>query len=140
MSLNVGGQLVDFLGRVPSSGSAVLIEIKTPETPLLGREYRDDVYPMSADLGGAIAQVLRYRESLLGNLDALIKGRPGVLSTAEPRCVVIAGNSSTQLTNSHRHDSFERVRERLFGVIVVTYDELFERVAGLIRLLEQPIA
>jgi len=32
---NLHGNLVDFLGRVPSSGSAVLIEIKTPRTPLL---------------------------------------------------------------------------------------------------------
>lgn len=136
---NVGGQLVDFLGHVPSSGSAVLIEIKTPETPLLGGKYRDGVFPMSPDLGGGIAQVLRYRESLLANLDALVKGRPGVLSTAEPRCVVIAGNASRQLVDTERRDSFERVRERLFGVTVVTYDELFERVAGLIRLLEQPV-
>lgn len=137
---NFGGQLVDFLGKVPSSGSAVLIEIKTPETPLLGREYRDNLYPMSPDLGGAIAQVLRYRESLLSNLDALIKGRPGVLSTSEPRCVVIAGNAARQLADANRQDSFERLRERLFGVTVVTYDELFDRVAGLIRLLEQPSA
>jgi hypothetical protein len=135
---NVGGQLVDFLGRVPSSGSAVLIEIKTPETPLLGGEYRDNVYPMSSHVSGAIGQVLRYRETLLSNLDALIKGRPGVLSTAEPRCVVIAGNASRQLVDTDRKDSFERIRERLFGVTVVTYDELFERVTGLIRLLEQP--
>lgn len=134
---NVGGQLVDFLGTVPSSGSAVLIEIKTPETKLLGGEYRDDIYPPSADLGGAIAQVLRYRESLLSNLDALIKGRPGVLSTAEPRCVVIVGNAARQLTDSNRRDCFERIRERLFGVTVVTYDELFGRVKGLIGLLEK---
>jgi hypothetical protein len=135
---NLGGQLVDFLGRVPSSGSAVLVEIKTPETPLLGREYRDNVYPQSPELGGAIAQVLQYRESLLSNLVALIKGRPGLLSTSEPRCVVIAGNAARQLADANRKGCFERARERLFGVTVVTYDELFDRVAGLIALLEQP--
>jgi hypothetical protein len=127
---------LDFLGKVPSSGSAVLIEIKTPETDLLGGEYRDDVYPPSTELSGAIAQVLHYRESLLSSLTDLIKGRPGLLTTSEPRCVVIAGNASKQLTDAYRKGSFERARERLFGVTVVTYDELFGRVAGLINLLE----
>jgi hypothetical protein len=134
---NLHGNLLDFLGHVPSSGSAVLIEIKTPETSLLGREYRDDVYPQSPDLSGAIAQVLHYPESLLSNLTHLIKGRPGLLSTSEPRCVVIAGNAVKQLTDEARKGSFERARERLFGVTVVTYDELFDRVAGLITLLER---
>ncbi len=35
---NSRGNLLDFLGRVPSSRNAVLIEIKTPATPLLGDE------------------------------------------------------------------------------------------------------
>jgi hypothetical protein len=48
-----------------------------------------------------------------------------------------AGNAMTQLTDEARKGSFERVRERLFGVTVVTYDELFGRVAGLISLLER---
>ena len=88
-------------------------------------------------MSGAIAQVLHYRESLLSNLSHLIKGRPGLLSTSEPRCVVIAGNARKQLTDEARKGSFERARERLFGVTLVTYDELFGRVAGLISLLER---
>ncbi|MGQ0524111.1 MAG: DUF4263 domain-containing protein [Betaproteobacteria bacterium] len=36
---NLHGNLVDFLGHAPSSGSAILIEIKTPKTPLLGSAY-----------------------------------------------------------------------------------------------------
>jgi hypothetical protein len=133
---NLHGNVLDFLGRVPSSGSAVLIEIKTPETPLLASKYRA-VYPSSSELSGAVVQVLSYRESLLSELDHLMKGRSGVLSTAEPRCVVIAGNAAKQLTDPNRRACFERVRERLFGVTVVTYDELFGRVAGLISLLER---
>ena len=134
---NLHGSLLDFLGRVPASGSAVLIEIKTPRTPLLGAEYRDEVFPLSSHVGGAIAQVLHYRETLLSNLSHLVKGRPGLLSTSEPRCVVIAGNAEEQLTDEGRKGSFERARERLFGVTVITYDELFGRVAGLIELLER---
>lgn len=134
---NLHGSLVDFLGRVPASGSAVLIEIKTPKTSLLSREYRDEVYAPSFQLSGAISQVLHYRETLLSNLSHLVKGRPGVLSTSEPRCVVIAGNAAEQLTDEARKGSFERIRERLFGVTVITYDELFNRVETLVQLLEQ---
>ena len=134
---NLHGNVLDFLGRVPASGSAVLIEIKTPKTALLGGEYREGVFPPSSQLSGAIAQVLHYREALLSNLSHLTKGRPGLLSTSEPRCVVIAGNAEQQLTDENRRGSFERARERLFGVTVITYDELFGRVAGLITLLER---
>jgi hypothetical protein len=60
-----------------------------------------------------------------------------LLTGAEPRCVVIAGNASRELTDDFRKGSFERIRERLFGVTVVTFDELFGRVAGLVALLER---
>jgi len=42
---NTGGNVVDFLLRTESSGAAVLVEIKTPQTPLLGTKYRDCAYP-----------------------------------------------------------------------------------------------
>jgi len=133
---NLHGNLVDFLGHVPSSGSAVLIEIKTPQTPLLGAEYRRGVYPQSRELSGAVSQVLHYRETLLSELHALTQGRHALLSSAEPRCVVIAGNTGVELTDDYRRGSFERVRERLFGVIVVTFDEVFRRIADLVALME----
>ncbi|MBI4207144.1 MAG: DUF4263 domain-containing protein [Betaproteobacteria bacterium] len=134
---NLHGNLVDFLGHAPSSGSAILIEIKTPKTPLLGSAYRQDVYPQSCEISGAISQVLHYRETLLRELHTLTQGRHALLTGAEPRCVVIAGNAARDLTDDYRKGSFERFRERLFGVTVVTYDEIFGRVADLIALLEK---
>jgi len=134
---NLHGNLVDFLGRIPSSGTAVLIEIKTPQTPLLGKEYRQEVFPPSHDLSGAISQVLQYRESLLQEFHALTQGQGIQLSGSDPRCVVIAGCAKQQLTDEYRQRSFERVRERLVGVTVVTFDEMFSRIAGLIALLER---
>ena len=132
---NTHGNLVDFLGHVPTSGEAVLIEIKTPQTPLLGPEYRQDVYPPSRDLGGAISQVLQYRESLMQELHALNEGRDVRLIGSEPRCLVIAGTAQSELTNDAKKRSFERFRERLVGVGVVTYDEVFGRVDQLISSL-----
>src|SRR5205823_2503737 len=113
-----------------------LIEIKTPQTPLLGPAYRTDVYPQSRELSGAVSQVLHYRETLLGELHSLKKGRHALLSSAEPRCVVIAGNTERELTDDYRKGSFERVRERLFGVTVVSFDEVFGRITSLVDLLK----
>jgi hypothetical protein len=134
---NKHGNVVDFLGRVPSTGSAVLIEIKTPKTLLLGSAYRDDVYPPSGELAGAVAQVLHYRESLLRELSQLTQGRHALLTSAEPRCVVIAGRAERDLADDYRKGCFERYRERQYGVTVVTYDEVFGRVAEFIALLER---
>jgi hypothetical protein len=55
---NLHGNLVDFLGQVSTSGAAVLIEIKHPKTPLLGGEYRQDVFPPSRDLAARGATLL----------------------------------------------------------------------------------
>lgn len=74
---------------------------------------------------------MHYRESLLGELSALVKGRHALLTGAEPRCVVIAGNAARELTDEFSQGLLRRIRERLFGVTVVTFDEL------LIELLER---
>ncbi len=130
---NKHGNLVDFLGRVSSSGAAVLIEIKTPVTLLLGTEYRQDVYPPSRDLAGAIAQALQYRESLMQEFHAVTHGEKGWLSS-DPRCVVICGSVEQELTTESQKRSFERFRERVIGVTIITYDELFARVEGLVKI------
>lgn len=132
---NTGGNIVDFLFRTESTGAAVLIEIKSPEAHLLGARYRNGVYPPSADLGGAISQVLEYSESLSAELHAL-KGTNGCLTVARPYCVVILGNASKELEDDARKRSFERLRERLVGVCILTFDEVFRRIEGLVSLLE----
>jgi len=134
---NKHGNVVDFLGSVPATGSAVLIEIKTPKTRLLGGAYRNGVYPPTTELSGAISQVLHYRETLLRELSALTQGRHALLTGAEPRCVVIIGNSAEFDGDDYRKGSFERIRERLFGLTVVTFDEVFRRISDLVALMER---
>jgi hypothetical protein len=135
---NKHGNLVDFLGRISSSGAAVLIEIKSPGTPLLGAQYRQDVFPPSRDLTGAISQVLQYRESLMQEFHAVTHGEKGWLSS-DPRCIVLCGSTTDQFASEVQKQSFERFRERVIGVTLITYDELFARIEGLIKLLESSI-
>lgn len=133
---NRGGNLVDFLAAVESTDAVILIEIKTPHSRLLGAEYRDGVFPLSTELAGAIAQALRYRQSLMCDFHSLADGQSKPLTLGEPRCLVIAGHAARELTDAVRRENFELQRERLQGVTVITYDELFRRLERVIKILE----
>ena len=54
-----------------------------------------------------------------------------------PRCVIIAGCAEAEFADEAQRCSFERFRERLVGVTLVTFDEIFNRIAGLVDLLEK---
>ncbi len=132
---NKGGNIVDFLAAIESTDAAVLIEIKTPRTKLLGPEYRNGVFPLSGDLMGAIAQALKYRQSFVGNFQN-ISGNDSYITAAEPRCLIIAGNAGSELKTPAMRESFELQRERLQGVTILTYDELFSKLDRIVKLLE----
>jgi hypothetical protein len=120
-----------------STDAVILIEIKTPLTKLLGSAYRDDVFPLSRDVSAAVAQVLRYRQTLTRSFDNVTSELSRQLTLGEPRCVVIAGDSS-ELTTQSMKENFELQRERIQGVTIITYDELFLRLNKLVTLLEEP--
>ena len=111
-----------------------VVEIKTPQTALLGAPYRN-ILPPSSELIGAISQVLQYKESLMQELHSLQHESPQ-LSGAEPYCVIIAGSASRELTDDVKRRSFERFRERVTGVRILTFDEVFSRIEDLVKLLE----
>jgi hypothetical protein len=136
---NKGGKFADFLAANAITHSAVIIEIKTPITPLLAsREYRDDVYPFSEELSGAIAQVLNQRRAFLEHHASLASESPFVVSAAGVCCLVVAGNIGNQLKDKRFKENFELQRQALHGVTVVTYDELFRKIEDLILLFEFP--
>lgn len=138
---NDSGKLVDFLYANPFSKDAVLIEIKTPSTSLISpTEYRTGVYSVHKDLMGAVTQVLTYKTSLqreYQNIDYnnYKQGIKTGFDIINPCCVVIAGRFDVLTDTAHRH-SFELYRKELKNITIITFDELFERVNGLIKLLE----
>lgn len=132
---NTGGKLADFLGKIASTGGLLIVEIKTPGTPLLGKLYRG-VRPMSSDVSGAIAQCLHYRQALIQEYRTLTRNETSPISLGEPRCVVIAGDAARELTSEDERNSFELLRESLRGVTVVTFDELFMRARNSVGLME----
>jgi len=128
---NTGGNIVDFLYKNVLTNSVMLVEIKTPNTPLLGPEYRDGIYNASHELTGTVLQVLDYRKSLTENINTLRDN----FDTYDPPCKVIIGNTS-QLDNLQKKKSFELFRRHFNGVEVVTYDEVFLRLSHLLNVLE----
>lgn len=126
-------KLVDYLFSMESSRESVLVEIKTPVTKLLGREYRA-TYPESRELAGAVAQALDYREWLVRSITTLPPPAGQTLEAFVPRCVVLAGNGSKELDSTPKRRAFERYRANLKDVEIVTYDELFRKLEVLANL------
>jgi Domain of unknown function (DUF4263) len=133
---NKGGNVVDFLAKIESTGQAVLIEIKTPKTKLLGPRYRNNVYPFSEDLAGGIAQALKYRQSFISDSDGILRHNEHGLIVGAPPCLLIAGNAGEELVSTVMRDDFELLRDHSRGVTLMTYDELFQKLQRTISLLE----
>lgn len=133
-----GGKVIDFLCASVSTGNLALIEIKKPGTELLGRTpYRgDDIYGLSTDLGGAIAQVLDQRFRLQSELPIMknTMNRYDIHSFAV-RCIIIAGVTPQE---HQQRKSFELVRNTLSDVTVITFDELLARLTELQKAFQSP--
>jgi hypothetical protein len=126
-------RFLDFMFSGGSANDAILVEIKTPVTKLLGTKYRNNVYPPSAALGGSVVQVNDYCHSLRENI--LLTRKSGVdLNTFNPRRLVIIGNYEKELTDSKKRTSFELFRASLAGLDIITFDEFFRKIEHLAKL------
>jgi hypothetical protein len=94
---NTGGNLVDFLFKNNITGNAVLIEIKTPATPILGHLYRNDIYNISGELSGATVQVANYSYTFSKEYTNLAADKGLEIQSFKPTCVVLIGNAAAQL-------------------------------------------
>lgn len=133
---NTGAQFADFLATNDLTRNAIIIEIKKPTTRILqNTEYRNGVYAPSNEMSGAVAQVGNYRQSLIIEHQTLTRASPGAFSVHYPRCLVIAGNGDREIDTDVKKKSFELFRNQLRDIDVVTYDELFNKIAKLVDLL-----
>lgn len=133
---NKGGNIVDFLFQNKLSDNVLLVEIKTPVTPLVGASYRDNAHSMSGELSGSITQVLNYKNELQRNYFDLIKQSKAAFQVFNPKCMVIVGSIDNGSLTPEQKKSFELYRCDSKQVEVVTFDELFQKVQMLVSLLE----
>jgi hypothetical protein len=132
-----GGKEPDFLLKNELTSHVLIVEIKTPETPLLGQSaYRPpDVFAVSRDVCGAVGQIGRYKDEFLHSYSDLYLKSEGKFLLADPRCLVVVGNTE-QLDTVARKDSFEFFRRGQRGTEIITFDELFRKVEVLLNLLQ----
>jgi Shedu protein SduA, C-terminal/Shedu protein SduA, N-terminal len=131
---NTGGNIADFLIKRELTGNCVVVEIKTPKTVLLGRQYRN-TYSISQDISGATVQVQNYIHGLVGEETKLLSRFPNTYAT-RPKGIVLAGHTGELNVPQKRH-SFELYRNSLEGVQLLTYDEFFHKAQMLVDLLRQ---
>jgi hypothetical protein len=140
--VNVGGhnisgskdKIVDFLYRNKINSNIAFIEIKTHLTQLVfNSEYRNDIYPISNQLTGAIVQVLDQKNNLLKNYHSIVVKEAESLNSV---CVVIAGDT-TKFTKTGQDSSFELFRWSNKDVLLVPYNELLEKIENLLELFKK---
>lgn len=119
--------------------SLLFVEIKNPATRLLRESaYRPpDVYNVSAELSGAVAQVRKTAHKAVKTISDLhrLSAPDGEfqfeLSTIEPRQAVVIGDlrqlADGGAVNGEKLSSFELFRRSQAGVEILTFDELLER-------------
>ncbi|MEW6426436.1 MAG: Shedu immune nuclease family protein [Thermodesulfobacteriota bacterium] len=127
-------KFVDYLYATDSSNDAILVELKTPVTKLLGSRYRKGVFKPSSELSGSVVQALDYRRELSRNVQSLLKETDKKIDLFNPRCVVVAGDAATELDTEVKRRSFELYRSAMKDVEIVTYDELFKKAEVLATL------
>lgn len=137
---NQSGNVVDFIYQNQMTKNVALVEIKTPCTPILGNQYRQQVRSLSREMSGAINQVLNYKQSLMRDYGNLVTASAKDFSAFNPPCVVIIGNTSEFNVDGIRDQAafstFENFRNCLSGVTIVTYDELLKKIESWIDLLQ----
>lgn len=130
---NRGGNVLDFIAQ--NDGDVTLIEIKTPVAKLLGTAYRNNVYPPSRELVGAVTQALNSRLSLLNELPGLKAHSPG-LRVHFPSIFLLIGDTENESMSEAQRRSFELFRTSLKDVVIQTYDELFDGIKNLAVWME----
>lgn len=132
---NKGGNIVDFIYANKHTGNVALIEIKTPVTTLLGKQYRANSYSMSDDLTGSLVQVLNYKDQLLKEFYKLCDGAEAAFTAFNPKCAIICGSIEDELIDPIKTKSFELFRNGFHDVEIITYDEVLSKTKDIIDMI-----
>jgi hypothetical protein len=134
MLRGAGESIVDFIFAQRFTGSLALIEIKRPSTKLIeAKTFRGDLHAPHKDLTSAMAQVLDQRFQLLNNFAAKSHD-PALKDThvSAVHCIVIAGTAPATIQEKRSLDLF---RHSSRDVVVVTFDELLDKLREILRLM-----
>jgi len=134
-----GGQRGDYLAStVGDINFTVLVEIKTPLTPLLQgtKEIRSGAWSLSKDLTDAISQIAtniatwERGATQPENRDKL-EGRD--VYTVQPKGIIVIGSLAEVASGRSKRETFQRFRKSIHGIDILTFDELYARAKFIIE-------
>ncbi len=128
---NHNGNLCDLIYQNNLSQNVALVEIKTPCADIIGQKYRN-TYSLSNDMSGAINQVINYRDSLTKEYFTILGKSDNHFEVLNPKCLVIIGKISS--LDKNQRATFEKYRNSLSNIIIVTFDEMFEKIKDIIDI------
>lgn len=129
-----GGQYSDFLMAAKATGNLALIEIKHPQHDLLGKLYRKTYIP-SYELSGSVGQIISQRSHVQREIFGLAHELNERVHAHAVAAIVIIGRTPD---DEDKQRAFEQYRNSLKDVLVVTFDELQERLVSIYRALTPP--
>lgn len=115
-----------------------LIEIKHPQHDLLGKPYRK-TYTPSHELSGSVAQVISQRSVLLRETLSLSYELDERVHAHALAAIVIIGRTPSKVDGQR---DFEQYRNGLKDVLMITFDEMLERLQSIHQALapKPPVA
>jgi len=130
-----GSKICDFFGVNSLSDNATIIEIKTPSVKLLNKTpYRDNVYNASKELAGSVSQVLDQRMKFQQHIHSLKANSKGDKFEAYYTAgILIIG---TMPADTSQKQSFELFRGNSKDVVIITFDELLDKLRLLLDSLK----
>lgn len=144
---NEKGKRVDALMTAMSKiQQFVLVEIKLPNNPLVGRNPRAECWSVSNQVVDGIAQIqkteMKLKEKVFSKAE--IKDKDGnftgqIIYNYSPKSYLIIGNLSEfcnengTVQNEDKYSSFQLFRKSNLNPEIITYDELYERAKFIVN-------
>lgn len=149
---NSAGKRTDALLRTAAQVSQfVLVEIKTPQAPLLaGTAPRPGVWAPSSDVAAGVAQIQKtvtaFKRQYFDKAELVDEqGDPlgDVVYNYAPKSYLLIGTLSQFDTgrglNKEKYSSFQLLRRSLTDPEILTLDELYERAAAIVGHSERSL-
>jgi hypothetical protein len=133
-----GTQKGDYLDRTEADIKfTVLVEIKRPNTRLLGtEEYRNGAWELGDELVGGVSQMQancsrweKEGSQTEGNREALLQAQ---IFTVQPKGILVVGRTN-QLDHHAKRTTFELFRRNTVNPEILTFDELYERARFIVE-------
>lgn len=134
-----GGERGDYLTSTRGDlNFTVLVEIKTPATPLLQgtTEIRNGAWSLSKDLADAITQIeaniATWEKDGSRQEDNKDRFDAEKIFTVKPKGIIVIG-SLAELDGRSKRETFQRFRKSIHGIDILTFDELYERARFIVE-------